>query len=243
MRHQPLFYSFWSINGPLDQGALRTQMDQFQEAGLDGVVFHPRSYPGIPPYLSPRYLAELSAAISYAKSIGLRFWLYDENGFPSGTADGQLFTRFPEDVAVRLELVSDAQPDAVASFWTSENGLCDSSENGHRQWFLKPQSLRGLDCMTPEPCLNFLGLIHEQYRTGLTPEAFDYVEAIFTDEPETGISWAPAQTVPAVPWSRHMLSELREKFGANVESRLPLLFSVGRDIANFASVFGSWSRT
>jgi len=83
--HSPLFYSLWSINGPINQSRLRRQMDQFRESGLDGVVFHPRFYPNDPPYLGERYLRELSDAILHAKSIGLRFWIYDENGWPSGT--------------------------------------------------------------------------------------------------------------------------------------------------------------
>jgi hypothetical protein len=44
------------------------------------MVFHPRFYPGMPPYLSDDYLAHVNATILHAKKLGLRFWLYDENG-------------------------------------------------------------------------------------------------------------------------------------------------------------------
>ena len=91
------FMSLWAINGPLDQTRLRRQLDQLKAAGLDGVVWHPRFYPNEPPYLGDRYLAEVSDVILYAKSLGLAFWIYDEDGWPSGTVGGQLLKQFPDD--------------------------------------------------------------------------------------------------------------------------------------------------
>jgi len=99
---EPRYYTFWSINGELNQASLRSQLAAFQAAGLHGVVFHPRFYPGIPPYLSDDYLAHVSDTILHAKKLGLRFWLYDENGWPSGTGDGQVLANYPDSGAMRL---------------------------------------------------------------------------------------------------------------------------------------------
>ncbi len=114
----PRYYTFWSINGPLDRARLRRQLADFKSAGLHGVVFHPRFYPGIPPYLSPAYLAEVSACILHAKELGLRFWLYDENGWPSGTGDGRGPAKFPDSGAMRLDLTREATPASLGCFRT-----------------------------------------------------------------------------------------------------------------------------
>lgn len=63
----PRFHMLWSINAPLNQVRLRRQLEQFRAHGFDGVVWHPRFYPGEPPYLGDRYLAEVSDVILHAK--------------------------------------------------------------------------------------------------------------------------------------------------------------------------------
>ena len=78
------FFTFWAINAPLDERRLCEQLDSMRAFGFDGAVFHPRFYPGVPTYLGDEYMAVLSRVILYAKSIGMEFWIYDEDGWPSG---------------------------------------------------------------------------------------------------------------------------------------------------------------
>ena len=93
----PRFYTLWAINAPLDERRLCQQLDAMRAFGFDGAVFHPRFYPGKPAYLSDQYMAVLSRTILYAKSIGMDFWIYDEDGWPSGTVGGQLLRKYPAD--------------------------------------------------------------------------------------------------------------------------------------------------
>lgn len=219
--HPFRYYSFWSINGELDLAKLCRQMDAMQRAGLDGVVFHPRFYPGIPTYLSETYLSIVNDTILYAKSIGLRFWLYDENGWPSGSADGRLLEKYPEESCVRLDLEPGILPGAVTTFHCdAQGGVAESGE----PWSLVPRKITGVDCLNPEASRHFLELIHEQYRLGLSAEAFDYVEAFFTDEPESGASWEPLPTYAGVPWTKGMETHLTKLWGENFRHQLPLLF-------------------
>jgi len=74
------FMSFWSINGPLDEALLCQQLEDFRDLGFDGVIFHPRYYPGEPEYLGVKYMEIVSKVILHAKKIGLLFWIYDEDG-------------------------------------------------------------------------------------------------------------------------------------------------------------------
>jgi len=224
----PRYYTFWSINGALDQARLQRQLADFRNAGLHGVVFHPRFYPGTPPYMSPAYLAEVSACILHAKKLGLRFWLYDENGWPSGTGDGQVLAKYPDSGAMRLDLTPQPAPGSVGSFSVdAANRLVPAGTPGAKTWFLTPRKINYVDSLDPKVLGHFLELIHERYRTGLDPEAFNYVEAFFADEPESGIIKDPFPDQAGIPWSPVMPARMREKFGADFAAKLPLLFARG----------------
>lgn len=224
----PRYYTFWSINGPLDQARLQRQLADFKAAGLHGVVFHPRFYPGKPPYMSATYLAEVNACILHAKKLGIRFWLYDENGWPSGTGDGQVMAKYPDSGAMRLDLTPQATPDSVGAFSVdAANRIVPANTPGAKTWHLTPRKVNYVDSLDPIVLDHFLELIHERYRVGLSPEAWDYVEAIFFDEPESGMIKDPFPEVAGIPWSRVMPGRLQKKLGADYLAKLPLLFARG----------------
>lgn len=146
------FLSFWGINASLNAAALNTQMDEMRRLGLDGVVFHPRYYPGKPAYLSQEYMDILSQVILHAKDTGMAFWLYDENGWPSGSAGGEVLKLHPE-FRIRM-LNEDLTVMEEAGISAVEKGVVDA----------------------------FIQLTHERYASMLLPEAFAYVSGFFTDE-------------------------------------------------------------
>ena len=216
--NQTSFYAFWAINGPLNQRRLRRQLDQFCAAGLNGVVWHPRFYPGQPPYLGERYLAELSDVILHAKSIGLTFWIYDEDGWPSGTVGGQLLVKYPEDVQRWAELVLKRPERCLAEFG-----------HGGKKWFLGERLGQGVDYFKPGLARHFLQLTHERYRTGLKAEAWQHVEAFFCDEPEFGLGHAHGSLSRhgAIPWTPRLPELFRQRHGVDLLPLVPLIFFPG----------------
>ena len=90
------FLTFWAINAELDAGRLKQQLQEMKQAGFDGTIFHPRDYPGNPPFMGEAYLCILSETILEAKALGLEFWICDENGWPSASGDGQVLAHFPD---------------------------------------------------------------------------------------------------------------------------------------------------
>ncbi len=234
----PRYYTLWSINGPLDQARLRRQLADFKAAGLHGVVFHPRFYPGIPPYLSDDYLAQVNATILHAKELGLRFWLYDENGWPSGTGDGKVLAQYPDSGAMRLDLTPAATADSLGVFHTdAANRLVPAGTPGAKVWHLTPRKINYVDSLDPRVLGHFLELIHERYRTGLDPAAWDYIEAIFFDEPESGMIKDPFPETAGIPWSRIMPEKLHAAFGAGYLEKLPLLFARGEGYGKLRAKF------
>ena len=136
---KPRFYTFWAINGPLEQARLRRQLEQFRAVGFDGVVWHPRFYPGEPPYLGDCYLAEVSDVILHAKSLGLAFWLYDEDGWPSGTVGGQLLKKYPGDAQRWADLATEKPERCLAAF-----------ERDGKKWFLAERVGASVDYFNPD---------------------------------------------------------------------------------------------
>jgi hypothetical protein len=214
------FYSLWSINAALDQGRLRRQLDQFRAVGLDGVVWHPRFYPNIPPYLGERYLEEVSGAILHAKAIGLAFWIYDEDGWPSGTVGGQLLKKFPQDAQRWAELVAEKPERCLLEF-----------EHAGKKWFVAERIGAGVDYFNPDLARHFIGLTHERYRTGLAPEAWAHVTAIFCDEPEFGLGHAydSLSQHGAIPWTPALPEIFRRRHGEDLPPLLPQLFFPGEN--------------
>ena len=170
------FYTLWAINAALDEPELCRQLDQMRAGGYDGTVFHPRFYPNEPAYLSDEYLAIISRVILHAKSIAMDFWIYDENGWPSGTVGGAMLRDHPD----------------CRQQWREADGQIRSGP--------------GVDYLNPALAQNFLKMTYERYRDGLEPAAWEHVTTFFCDEPEFGLGHAYDQLPPsgASPWTTGM---------------------------------------
>lgn len=209
----PRFLSFWSINATTDLGRLREQLDCFADAGLDGAVVHPRAYPSAE-YLGPEYLRALSGAILYARSLGLAIWLYDENGWPSGSANRTVPRDLPELRQRWLAL----EPVEEGERW-------ETAFAGRRFVSVVGRG-RGVDYLHPEVAGQFLERTHEVYRTGLEPAAFEHVEAFFCDEPEFGLGLAHAELPRegAIPWTPDLPDRFEERYGYDLVANLGEVF-------------------
>jgi len=199
------FSSFWSINDALDLAALQQQLDELKTAGLDGVVFHPRYYPNEPQYMSTAYLDIVSELILYAKRIGMEFWLYDENGWPSGTAGGEVIARRPE---LKCE-------------W-AQYGDMPNGEKG-----VTIHSKPGVSSFQAEAAALFIEITHEAYRKGLKPEAFDYVTGFFSDEVGFLDGHGVTLSYGAVPWDERLPALYQERYGEVLEPLMELMFIDG----------------
>jgi hypothetical protein len=212
------FYSLWSINAPLDERHLCGELDLLRSAGFDGAVFHPRFYPNVPPYLSDQYMAVLSRVILYAKSIGMEFWIYDEDGWPSGTVGGQLLKRYPQVGQQWADLVAEEPAESLGSF-----------EFARRRWHLARRRGAGVDYLNPDLAAHFLEMTHERYRLGLESAAFEHVTTFFCDEPEFGLGHAYEHLSPpgSIPWTVWLPELYRSRYGQTIDEILPLLFFSG----------------
>ena len=90
---------FWWWNSKLDAAALNAQVDAFYRQGARSLCIHPfpkgwrpNRFPCdmSPDYLTDDYLKGYSAVTDHAVRLGMKCWLYDEGGWPSGGACGQV---------------------------------------------------------------------------------------------------------------------------------------------------------
>ncbi|WP_322905784.1 glycosyl hydrolase [Paenibacillus sp. SGZ-1009] len=78
---------FWSWNDRLEPEEIRRQVREMKQAGLGGFIMHARA--GLEtPYMGAEWMDCIAAGIDEGHKLGMRVWCYDENGWPSGFADG-----------------------------------------------------------------------------------------------------------------------------------------------------------
>ena len=93
---------FWSWNCKIEKDVIDRQLAVFKEMGFGGTVIHPRE--GLDTeYLSEEFLELVRHTVVRSKELGLLCWLYDDDRFPSGAADG-LVTKDPRYRARELVL-------------------------------------------------------------------------------------------------------------------------------------------
>ncbi|WP_127588285.1 glycosyl hydrolase [Paenibacillus koleovorans] len=77
----------WSWNDRLEPEELRRQIREMKRAGLGGFFMHARQ--GLrSPYMGEEFLRAVEVSVEEAREQGMEAWCYDENGWPSGTANG-----------------------------------------------------------------------------------------------------------------------------------------------------------
>ncbi|HEX3000591.1 MAG TPA: hypothetical protein VHR86_10200, partial [Armatimonadota bacterium] len=107
----------------------------------------------------------LRACLSACRDLGLRVWIYDEKGYPSGAAGGRVLANHPDLEAVAL--YSDAAKDCLYADRSYEG--THNCRNFHA-W------RRTINLLEPEAVAEFIRVTHAQYAERLGPE-FDLVEA------------------------------------------------------------------
>ncbi len=95
---------FWHMNGTLTTAEIKAQMQATRDqSGFGGLAVLPVKETK-PEYLSDDYFASYADILNTARELGMEVILYDDTGFPSGSAGGKLKELYPDDVMHRLDL-------------------------------------------------------------------------------------------------------------------------------------------
>jgi len=116
-----------------------------------------------PDYLTDEYFRLSEYAVRYASSIGIRMWLYDEDGWPSGYASGETKKNRPH--LARKHMVKDENGNIVRKA-SDVFSTVDSLEDEIGEVFVKE--------------------VHEKYEKRFGSLLGNEIPLMFTDEPGTG---------------------------------------------------------
>lgn len=225
--HRPL--PFWSWNDALNPQELRRQIRSMANSGVGGYFMHARS--GLKTdYLESDWFDCIEAGIDEGKKSGLRAWVYDEEGWPSGFAGGKVTEKGAWTYARglrmrRLERPEDAQcgPDSLGVFACAENDLeivplaqadPDKSYTSYLEMY-QSYSPFYIDVMNDAVVEDFIQETHEQYAARYKMGTGE-LEGFFTDEPR--FSEGP------IPWSLLLPEEFRNRYGYDILAHLPALY-------------------
>lgn len=193
---------FWFINEKMDLELLLRQLHDMHDHGARCVCLHPlppEFRPDImpsrmsPPYLSPEFFKIIAALVEECRRLGMVYYLYDEGGWPSGGACGQVMRKRPDLVCRALE------PDAL--------GHAVEVEMPYDAAKAAPYP----DVLNRETIDEFLRMTHEQYRASVGRHFGETIRFVFCDEPHFTASFFDRLT-----WTRGFAQEFRRRKGYDV---------------------------
>jgi hypothetical protein len=160
----------------------------------------------------------LRRGVNIAHEEGLRVWIYDEEGYPSGAAGGLVLEQAPTTEAQGLTRVTDANGTIRYEPITLYEAT-HATENFYRK-------RRYINILDPVAASTFLAVTHDRYARVLEPIA-RYVEAFFTDEPSLISVYIPKdrEYPKTLPWHPRVPDEFQARKGYNLLPHLESLFS------------------
>ena len=189
----------------------------------------------------PEAWKRLNDAVAACEKAGVRVWLYDEAGFPSGTAGGLTLREHPEAESLGLVLARVPVPrkyfkkpegtEKVLCLFEEGKNTCavctvrlfegTAAEANYGRKYINIADGRGVDA--------FLRNTYDRYAKNVADFA-TRIDAIFTDEPalmEMYIDWKPypdGHKYAAVSWAEGLDERFLKHHGYNLLPRIRDLF-------------------
>ena len=209
---------FWSWNDKLEQTTLLEQLQWMQKNGTGGAFMHARS--GLQTeYLSDEWMQCIEACARESERLGLKAWIYDENGWPSGFVGGKLLEDEKNRDKYILQQIGDFDSSATVSYLITETQLIRASEGGADGEYLNlyiHTAASTVDILNPEVVGKFLTLTHEKYKERFGEEFSQKIEGFFTDEPQY-YRWK-------TPYTEVMAQYFKSEYQEDILDGLGLLF-------------------
>ncbi len=190
---------FWSWNDKLDPDETERQIREMHRVGIGGYFMHARG--GLQTkYMGDEWHENIRRSIDTGKELGMKSWVYDEDGWPSGFGGGIVSGRGPEYQLKYLHIEDENG--------TSENTICRVG-GYHFYYEVNPFYV---DTMDKKVVKLFIDSIYQPYVDKYGKE----IEGFFTDEPQVSRY--------KMPWSFILPEKYEEKYGDELLPHLPELF-------------------
>lgn len=214
----------WSWNDKLKQVELERQIEEMYTAGIGGFFMHARA--GLQtPYMGEAWMEAIRISIAKSRELGMNAWFYDENGWPSGFADGEIPSK---GIACQQKILAWEKPpfrhpkERAIGFYTLE---ADSVQ--YR--LLSPEDSDAADLaiyyevnpyytdtLSKLAVGEFITAAYERYWDEFGKLEDAGLPGIFTDEPQFARG--------RLPWSFELEEAFVSRSGYAVQEILPALF-------------------
>lgn len=184
--------------------------------------FRPDSMPTnlAPEYLSEEYFELCEYAVRKGKELGMRCWIYDEGGWPSGSACGKVIKDRPEYARQVLnfserffsqgKVYEKSSSDVLASFIDDrsmiDSGYMFSEDAVVTEYYTEKENSDYPDLLNKKATEYFIEITHEKY-------TLDNITAVFTDEPKASL----------YSFNNELAELFEKKYGESVLPYLPLI--------------------
>jgi hypothetical protein len=220
---------WWFWNGPMTETGIERDLQEMKRHGVNAVLIWP--YIGLEiQYLSPTWFERVRYAVQVAKQLGMRVWLEDEGGYPSGYVGGKIGRDRPQQ---RMRVLVRKRNEKGQ--WVVEPEYRSGpTRYVHNTGFAKDRSNPLYDALDAAATRDFLTDVHEQYKRYVGPEFGKTVMGIMGDEP----------SFPGVPYTEGIFEEFTRLKGYDPRPRLPQLFETsGEEASRFrADYWDVWTR-
>ena len=230
----------WVWNDVLDKNEIIKQIDEMREGGIrcfyiipEPKEFRPNSMVTRlePDYLSDEFMEFIKFAADYAAENDMYMWLYDEGGWPSGSACGKVVEENPNAVRKRLSkreiLFKKGESyvisqDVKASFIENKRlfggEIFDSDVKITEFFIAKDKILSGTtnraDNSERFSVETFIKTTHEKYKQFVGKYFGNVIPFMFTDEPQ----------LEAFTFNSDFEDRFKAKYDYDILDILPILF-------------------
>lgn len=177
---------FFTLNDTLTKIGIRETVRKLSEGGFGGVYIHCRSgYTGN--YLQQNWFEACDELISVLNELGMEAWVYDEFGWPSGIAGGNVLKKdanYRQKWLVKNLDVSNKRGDIIGYY--TEDKRVTNKENA----FFSLEVVSNpsyVDVLNASATNEFILETYEKYRLRYG----DKIKGFFTDEPQFGLESSP----------------------------------------------------
>lgn len=223
---------FWSLNDKLEPEMLRFQIQEMKKAGIGGYFMHARG--GLKTkYLSDDWMNCIKACVDEGKKLGMNSWCYDENGWPSGFADGVVPAMGEEYHVKWMKIDEISYADIIALINAPStlgiysykqdikeiSRITQDTENDLASKYYVIKYLSNpcyIDILNKDTIKAFIDVTHEKYYELLKEDFGKGIMGFFTDEPQFSRG--------EIPWSHILPKEFYNKCGYELLDYLPAIF-------------------
>lgn len=210
---------FWSWNDKLCPDELIRQINRMKEQGFGGFFMHARG--GLKTeYLSDEWFDCVKACVKEAEKLGMECWAYDENGWPSGFADGELLKEEKYKDCYLDYSTGEFDTDADVNYVIEGKRIVRVNHKEEGKEYLNvtiKRSVSTADVLSGAAVDKFIEFTHEKYKDKLGEENFAGLAGFFTDEPQY-YRWAQ-------PFTFELAEYFAKEYGENIYDDLGLLFA------------------